>query len=132
MSARVRLERVRKAFTATRPLFCGLDLEVQAGEVVAVLGASGCGKSTLVRLIAGLERPDAGAVRVGERSVNGPLEQVGLMFQEPRLLPWLDAAANVAFGLQDGLRGTVEGERLGFAMTQLSREIAAIFVPIDF
>jgi sulfonate transport system ATP-binding protein len=111
VSARVSLERVRKAFTAARPLFCGLDLEVQAGEVVAVLGASGCGKSTLVRLIAGLERPDAGAVRVGDRSVNAPLEQVGLMFQEPRLLPWLDAAANVAFGLRDGLRSTVERSR---------------------
>ena len=106
----VRLERVRKAFTAARPLFSGVDLEVQAGEVVAVLGASGCGKSTLIRLVAGLERPDAGVVRVGNRSVNGPLEQVGLMFQEPRLLPWLDTAANVAFGLRDGLRGTVAGD----------------------
>ena len=108
MSAPVRLERVRKAFSAARPLFTGLDLEVQAGEVVAVLGTSGCGKSTLVRLVAGLERPDAGVVRVGDRLVNGPLEQVGLMFQEPRLLPWLDASANVAFGLRDGTRGTAE------------------------
>jgi sulfonate transport system ATP-binding protein len=110
MSQPVRLERVRKSYSAARPLFGGLDLDVQAGEVVALLGASGGGKSTLVRLIAGLEEPESGVVRVGERRVNGPVDRVGLMFQEPRLLPWLDVAANVTFGLSDALRGTAEGE----------------------
>ena len=111
MSVRVRLERVRKAYPGGGPLFTGMDLEVAPGEVVALLGTSGCGKSTLVRLVAGLERPDAGEVRVGDTVVTWPLREVGLMFQEPRLLPWLDASANVAFGLDEGLQRSQDGER---------------------
>jgi sulfonate transport system ATP-binding protein len=111
MSQPVRLERVRKTYAPAPPVFAGLDLEVGAGEVLALLGASGCGKSTLVRLVAGLEHADGGVVRVGDRRVNGPLRQVGLMFQEPRLLPWLDAAANVAFGLDAAAQRTPEGSR---------------------
>ncbi len=111
MSQPVRLERVRKTYATAPPVFADLDLEVGAGEVVALLGASGCGKSTLVRLVAGLEQVNGGVVRVGDRRVNGPLRQVGLMFQEPRLLPWLDAAANVAFGLDAAAQRTSGGRR---------------------
>jgi len=111
MSLGVRLERVCKTYRGGRPLFSGLDLEVSPGETVALLGASGCGKSTLVRLVAGLERADGGEVRVGGTAVSRPLREVGMMFQEPRLLPWLDAAANVAFGLDDVLQRSEEGDR---------------------
>jgi sulfonate transport system ATP-binding protein len=79
-------------------VFGRLELDVRPEEVVAVVGPSGCGKSTLLRLIAGLERPDAGRIMVGEREVSGTSHEVGLVFQEPRLLPWLDVAKNVAFG----------------------------------
>lgn len=101
MSLPVQLRGIRRAHSGAPPVFAGLDLEVEASDVVALLGPSGCGKSTLVRVVAGLEPTDGGEVRIGTASVRGPASTTGLMFQEPRLLPWLDVAANVAFGLRD-------------------------------
>jgi len=74
-----------------------IDLHVPAGQVAAIVGPSGSGKSTLLRLIAGLLPADTGTVRVGGRAVNGPDPRIGLVFQEPRLLPWRDALANVCY-----------------------------------
>ncbi|WP_435532111.1 ABC transporter ATP-binding protein [Rhodococcus antarcticus] len=85
-----------------RVVLADVDLEVRAGEVVALLGASGSGKSTLLRLVAGLDAPTAGEVRVGQRPVRGIEQRAAVVFQEPRLLPWRTLAANVAFGLPDG------------------------------
>jgi len=75
------------------------SLQVNSGEAIAIVGGSGCGKSTLLRLIAGLERPTAGEVRLKGQLLNEPHPAVGLVFQEPRLLPWLKVADNIAFGL---------------------------------
>jgi len=76
-----------------------IDLRVEPGEIVAIVGTTGCGKSTLLRLIGGLERPSAGRILIDGRPVEGPRPEVGFVFQEPRLMPWLDVEANVAFGL---------------------------------
>ena len=67
--------------------------------IVAVVGASGCGKSTLLRMVAGLEQPSIGTVHLNGRRVAGPSRDVGLVFQEPRLMPWLSVRDNIAFGL---------------------------------
>jgi len=100
----IRLERVSKRFGAVRAVD-GADLEVGRGEFVALLGPSGCGKTTLLRLIAGFEAPDEGAVRVGERHVAGPAwvpperRRVGMVFQDYALFPHLTVARNVGYGL---------------------------------
>jgi len=72
-----------------------IDLRVDPGEFVALLGPSGCGKSTLLRLAAGLDRPTGGEVAIGGVPVTRPRRDVGLVFQQPVLLPWRSAIANV-------------------------------------
>jgi sulfonate transport system ATP-binding protein len=86
----------------TRPVLRGIDLEVAAGEIVAILGPSGCGKSTLLRIAGGLDRPTSGDVTIDGTAVApyDPRSAVG--FQEPRLLPWRTVANNVALGLPRG------------------------------
>ncbi len=73
-----------------------VDLDIAPGRVVALVGTSGSGKSTILRLIAGLDRPTAGEVRVDGRIVEDVDPRCALVFQEPRLLPWRTLANNVA------------------------------------
>ena len=96
----LRLEGVSKRFPNGLLAVSGVDLEVGDGEIVAVIGGSGCGKSTLLRLIAGLEGATSGTVSVAGHPVQGPGADVGVVFQEPRLMPWLTVEANVRFGLR--------------------------------
>ncbi len=78
----------------------GIDLHVPGGEVLAIVGPSGCGKTTLLRVLAGLEEPDRGDVLIDGAPVHGIGRQRAVIFQEPRLLPWLTVTENVAFGLE--------------------------------
>jgi NitT/TauT family transport system ATP-binding protein len=77
-----------------------VDLHVPGGGITAIVGPSGSGKSTLLRLVAGLLPPDGGSVAIGGRPVTGTDPAVGLVFQEPRLLPWRSALENVAYPLE--------------------------------
>jgi iron(III) transport system ATP-binding protein len=101
----VRLRGISKSFGVVRAVR-EVNLEIERGELVAVLGPSGCGKTTLLRTIAGFERPDAGCVVVGEEVVAGPgrfvppeKRRIGMVFQDYALFPHLNVEANVAFGL---------------------------------
>ena len=76
-----------------------IDLEIVAGEIVALIGPSGCGKSTLLRAVGGLDTPSAGQIRVGGTPVSGLDPRCAVGFQEPRLLPWRSVERNVAVGL---------------------------------
>ncbi len=78
----------------------GVDLTVQSGEFVSLVGPSGSGKSTFARLAGGLEQPTRGHITVDGRPVRGPGRDRALVFQEDRLFPWRTALDNVAFGLE--------------------------------
>ena len=86
-----------------------LSLSVDEGEMVALIGPSGCGKSTLLRLIAGLERPTAGTLRVDGKAIDGPSAARGFMFQDPSLFPWLNVRRNIQSGLV--ARGVLHNRR---------------------
>lgn len=77
-----------------------LNLEIAAGESLAIVGASGSGKTTLLRVLAGLETADGGAVLIDGEPIRGVGTERAVIFQEPRLLPWLTVLDNVAFGLE--------------------------------
>ena len=99
----VTIRDLSKSFTLNRaslPVLQGLNLGIRPGESLAVVGPSGCGKTTLLRILAGLERPDRGEVLIDGRPVHGVGTERAIIFQEPRLLPWLTVLGNVAFGLE--------------------------------
>ena len=101
MAEPVTLTGVSRSFgrgATTLTVLQGVNLTIAAGEFVAVLGPSGCGKSTLLRLIAGLDMPTAGMVRLGGGVVRDVDARCAVVFQEPRLLPWRTVTANVELG----------------------------------
>ncbi|WP_101297327.1 ABC transporter ATP-binding protein [Halegenticoccus soli] len=102
-AARVSVDGVEKEFPGERgPVRAldGVDLDVADGEFVCLVGPSGCGKTTLLRIIAGLEPPTGGEVRLNGEPVTGPGPDLGVVFQEYHLFPWRTVAGNVAFGLE--------------------------------
>ncbi|ACB78586.1 ABC transporter related [Methylorubrum populi BJ001] len=93
------IQSLSKTYADGTRALAGIDLQVPNAEIVALIGGSGCGKTTLLRLIAGLDRPSAGRIALDGEPITAPHPGVGLVFQEPRLLPWLSVADNVGFGI---------------------------------
>ncbi|HDR00431.1 MAG TPA: ABC transporter ATP-binding protein [candidate division WOR-3 bacterium] len=86
-----------------------INLDIAPGSFVCLAGPTGCGKTTLLRIIAGLESPTAGGVTIGNRPVDGPRPDAGMVFQQYALFPWRNVLDNVAFGLE--MRGVPRQER---------------------
>jgi sulfonate transport system ATP-binding protein len=91
---------------------------INLGEIVAIIGGSGCGKSTLLRAVAGLDPATSGSVALDGVTITAPHAKIGIIFQEPRLLPWLSVADNIGFGLGD-LPATIRRERIAHALAKV-------------
>lgn len=103
MGKTLSIQNVNKSFTVDGQkvdVLKDINLEVQEGEFIAIVGHSGCGKSTLLKIIAGLEKNDTGLVTVDGKEVNGPGMDRGMIFQEHRLFPWMCIEKNVQLGLK--------------------------------
>lgn len=90
-----------------------VDMNIRDGEFISIIGASGCGKSTLLRMIVGLEHPTEGELRIGGRKIERPSVDVGMIFQESRLYPWLTVEKNIEFGIHDKLSKNEKKELVG-------------------
>ncbi|MGZ8438443.1 MAG: ABC transporter ATP-binding protein [Candidatus Limnocylindrales bacterium] len=82
------------------PVLDGVELAIPGGGIVALVGPNGCGKSTLLRVMAGLLEPGRGEALLDGTPIDGPDPRIGLVFQEPRLLPWRSAADNITYPLE--------------------------------
>src|SRR5262245_32854009 len=112
------LDRVGKTYPNGVRALEGVSLKVADGEILVTIGGSGCGKSTMLRAISGLDTPTQGKVVLDGTVITAPHEKIGIIFQEPRLLPWLRVADNVGFGLEACPR-TERQERVTTALARV-------------
>ena len=118
--------------TAPTVALDGLSLDVGAGEIVALIGPNGCGKSTFLRVVAGLLAPDRGAVTIDGDAITAPDPRIGLVFQEPRLLPWRSVADNVTWPLElAGWPADRRARRLADLLQLVDLEEAAGLRPVQ-
>jgi sulfonate transport system ATP-binding protein len=106
----------------------GVDLAVDAHEFVSLVGTSGCGKSTLLRIVSGLERPSEGSIRLDRRPVSGSTSEVAMVFQDPRLMPWLSVRDNVRLALLK-LKRDAQDARIDAALTKVGLTAFAAALP---
>ena len=124
----VRLREVGRSFPlgrGRRDVLRGVDIEVAAGEIIAVVGPSGCGKSTLLRLIGGLDAPSSGSILLDDSGVADVDDRTAVAFQEPRLLPWRTISQNVELGLPRGTARRDGRERVRELLELVGLEQAA-------
>ncbi|MEF2248680.1 ABC transporter ATP-binding protein [Paenibacillus sp. IITD108] len=104
----LKLDKVKRIFDNGKTAFEPLSFEAQNKEIIGILGTSGCGKSSLLRVIAGLDGHEEGNISIDDQTVSGMNEKIGVIFQEARLMPWLNVVENVAFGLKGQKKENLE------------------------
>lgn len=111
----ITFEQVRQVFTSSDGSeVVALDdtsFSIERHEFIAVIGPSGCGKSTLLRILAGLIRPTSGQVSIYGKKLDGPRDEVGIVFQKPTLLPWLTIRDNLTFPMKHKYGRVTQQER---------------------
>jgi NitT/TauT family transport system ATP-binding protein len=113
---------LRKVFRTggeAHEVFRSVSFSIASGEFVALLGPSGCGKSTLLMMIAGLEGASGGRLLVAGREIDGPRSEIGIMFQDPTLLPWKSALDNILFPIDMMRRPRREAAARALALLRL-------------
>jgi sulfonate transport system ATP-binding protein len=112
------IEGLGKTYPNGTRALTSVTLAVAVGEIIAVIGGLGCGKSTLLRLVAGLDAATEGRIVLDGAEIAGPHPAIGVVFQEPPLLPWLPVAGNVGFGLA-GLAARTRRARVADALDKV-------------
>ena len=107
----VSLDHLTFSYNGQAQILGDISIHAQSGSFVCLLGQSGCGKSTLLRLLAGLEKPDSGAVLVDGQPVKGASLQRGVVFQDYGLFPWMTAGQNITIALERRFPGMSKAER---------------------
>ena len=113
------LRHLSKTYADGTRALAGVDLAIRPSEIVALIGGSGCGKTTLLRLVAGLDRASEGEIELDGDRIAEPHPAVGVVFQEPRLLPWRTLEENLALVLPED-PGT--GARIARALAEVGLE----------
>lgn len=115
---KIQLEKVSKLFSispkGSRTVLKDISFSIEDGDFVIILGESGCGKTTLLDMLAGLEMPSSGVIRVDGKPVKGIHPSRSMLFQQPTLIPWMSVKENVAYGCK--LRG--DTDRLNYRVNQ--------------
>jgi ABC-type nitrate/sulfonate/bicarbonate transport system ATPase subunit len=107
------IRNVSKTFSGSTVALQATDLTVEENDFITILGPSGCGKSTLLRMVAGLDTPTSGEIKLDGHVVSGPGADRGMVFQSYTLFPWLTVLQNVCFGLRE--KGVPREEQLAVA-----------------
>jgi len=100
----LKVENIEKIFQIDNEFLQAVEktnAEIQSGEFISIVGPSGCGKSTLIRMISGLETPTKGKITLDGKEITKPTLDIGMIFQESRLYPWISVEKNIGFGISD-------------------------------